>query len=160
MKNSTLKFLLLISVILNIAILGTIGYSYYRNSSNMPAPSGPGRRAFLIKELSLNPEQAELLVKNEQSFHDEIDNMRQQIFLKRLELLNLMKSDKPDTKKIDQTISDIGNMQEGIQRKIVAHIIEVKTMLNNEQQKQFFGLIETIITKREDGRHGPRGPHR
>jgi Spy/CpxP family protein refolding chaperone len=158
MKNSTLKFLLLISVILNIAVLGTVGYSYYQHSLRKPAPFGPGRRAFLARELSLNPDQVTVLEKNEQAFHNQIDAMRQQILLKRIALLNLMKSDKPDTKKIDQTISDIGNMQEGIQRKIVAHIIEVKTMLNNEQQKQFFGLIETIITKREDGRHGPHGP--
>ncbi len=158
MKNSTLKFLLLISVILNVAILGTIGYSYYMNSFHKPLPFGPGRRGFLVKELALNPEQANALIKDEQSFHDDIDSMRKQIFLKRLELLNLIKSDNPDTKKIDQTISDIGSMQEDIQKKITAHIIEVKTILNKDQQKKFFGLIETIITKREDGKHGPHGP--
>ncbi len=160
MKNSTLKFLLLISVILNVAILGTIGYSYYMNSFHKSLSFGPGRRTFLVKELSLNPEQANTLIKDEQSFHDDIDKMRQQIFIKRLELLDLMKSEKPDTKKIDQTISDIGKMQEDIQKKIVAHIIEVKTILNKDQQKKFFGLIKTIITKREDGKRGPHGPNR
>ncbi len=158
MKNSTLKFLLLTSAILNIAVLGSVGYSYYQHSFRKPAPFGPGRRAFLVKELSLNPGQADLLIKNQQSFHLQIDTIRQQILLKRITLLNLMKSDKPDTTKIDQTISDIGDMQEDIQKKIVAHIIEVKAMLNKDQQKKFFGLIETIITKRENGRHGPHGP--
>ena len=155
MKNSTLKFLLLLSVILNIAILGTVGYSYYRNTCNRPFPFGPGRRAFLMKELSLNPGQANLMIKNQQSFHSQIDTMRQQIFKKRLLLLNLMKSDNPDTKKIDRTIEEIGDMQEGIQKTIVAHIIGVKTILNKDQQKKFFGFIENIITRREDGRRGP-----
>ena len=160
MKNSTLKFLLLLSVILNIAILGTVGYSYYRNTCNRPVPFGPGRRAFLMKELSLSPEQADLMIKNQQSFHSQIDTMRQQIFKDRLQLLNLMQSDKPDTKKIDQTIEEIGDMQEGIQKTIVAHIIEVKTILNKDQQKKFFGFIENIVTRREDGRRGPHGPNR
>ncbi len=161
MKNSTLKFILLLSVALNIVILGTVGYSYYRNSLHMPAPFGPGkgRRAFLIRELSLNPDQAKALEENEQSFHDEIDKTREQIFQKRMKLLNLMRADKPDKKEINQIISEIGDMQESIQQKIVAHIIVVKAILNKDQQKKFFGLIENAITKREGG-HGPHGPRR
>ena len=160
MKNSVLKFILLLSLILNIAILGSIGYSYYRNTCSRPLPFGPGRRAFLMKELSLNQRQADLMIKNQQAFHAQIDSMRQQIFKKRLQLLDLMQSDKPDTKEIDQTIEAIGDIQEDIQKTIVAHIIEVKTILNQDQQKKFFGFIENIITRREDGRRGPHGPNR
>jgi Spy/CpxP family protein refolding chaperone len=159
MKNSTLKFILLISVALNIAILGAVFYSYYGNPLHMLVPfgHGPGKRAFLVRELSLNPDQAKVWEENEQSFHGDIDKIRQQIFQKRMALLDLMRADKPDEKGINRIISEIGDMQESIQKKIVAHIIEVKAMLNKDQQKKFFGLIENAITKKED-RHAPHGP--
>ncbi len=160
MKNSTLKFLLLVSVILNIAILATLGYSYYQHTCRQPVPFGPARRAFLMKELSLTPEQADLLMNNQQVFHAKITAMKQQLFQKRLQLLNLMQAAQPDTQKIEQSIEAMGDMQENIEKAVVSHIMEVKTILNTDQQKKFFGFIENIITKRQDGRRGPHGPHR
>ncbi len=160
MKNSTLKFLLLLSVILNMAVLGTVGFLYYRHTGNEPAPFGPGRRAFLMKELTLNSDQADLLMKNQQSFHAQIRAMKQTLFQKRLQLLNLMQTDKPDPKKIEYTIEAIGDVQENIEKTVVSHIMEVKTILNNDQQKKFFGFIENIMAKREKRGPGPHGPNR
>lgn len=157
MKNSTVKFLLLISVLLNIAIFVTILYSYYNRSSYEPFLPGQGRGKFLIKELSLSPEQTKIFEQKEQSFFREINDKRKQIFLKRLDLLNLLKSDKPDTEKINQTIKEIGDMQEDIQRTVIAHIIEVKSILNKEQQRKFFDLLKTIIMRKENERHGEHG---
>jgi Spy/CpxP family protein refolding chaperone len=159
MKNSTIKFLLLVSVILNIAILITVLYLHYNRSFPVPFVSGHRRSEFLIKELSLSPEQARLFEQKEEVFFKQINQKRKQLFLKRLELLNLTKSDKPDTKKIDQTIKDISSMQEDIQRTVIAHIIDIKSLLNKEQQKKFFNLLETIITQKEDGRGVPHGFH-
>ncbi len=160
MKNSTLKFLLLVSVILNAVILATVGYSYYQHTCRRGIPFGPERRQFLRKELSLTPAQTDLLMKQQQAFHARISAMKQQIFQQRLQLLNLMQADKPDMKQIDQSIEGIGDMQENIEKAVVSHIMDVKTHLNTNQQKKFFGFIKSIITRREHEGYGPHGPRR
>ncbi|MGB9735807.1 MAG: Spy/CpxP family protein refolding chaperone [bacterium] len=157
MKNSTLKFLLLISVILNIVILASVFYSYYTRRYYAQVPFR--RHALLVKELSLTPVQERLFEEKEKTFFTDIDTLRKQIFVKRIELLNLMEADQPDMKKIHQTIADIGSMQEAIQQKVVNHLIGVKSILNKEQQKKFFKILEGIITKREYNGHGYHGPN-
>ncbi|MCL4558534.1 MAG: periplasmic heavy metal sensor [Deltaproteobacteria bacterium] len=160
MKSSALKFLLLVSVSLNIAILGTAGYRYYKNSPYRVFRRGSehGRYAFLVKELSLSPDQAKVMEEKGRLFHKDIVGAKQQMFQKRMALINLMRSDTPDTKAIDRAISAIGDMQESIQRRIVAHILQVKSFLNRDQQKRFFDMIEKFMARKED-RQGPHDGH-
>ncbi len=160
MKSSTLKFLLMLSLVLNIAILGTAGYLYYKNSPYHLFRTGRkhGRYAFLVKELSLTPDQANTMEEKGRLFHKELDAAKRQMFQKKMALLSLIRSDNPDTEAINQTISSIGDMQESIQRRIVTHILEVKTLLDRDQQKRFFDLIDKFMARRED-RQGHGGRH-
>lgn len=152
MKNSTLKFLLLLSVLLNIIILVSVLYFYYAHNYYKSIPLR--RYALFAKELSLTPQQERLFEVKEKTFFTDIDGLRQQIFKKRIELLNLMKSDHPDTKKINQVISEISNTQSLIQQKVVNHLIDVKSILNKQQQEKFFKILDGIISRKENNRHG------
>lgn len=157
MQNNTLKFILALSVALNIAILGTLGYWYYQNSSYRVFRHGHRRHAFLVKELSLTPDQAKTMEETWKQTREQITGERQHMFRERMDLIGLMRSENPDTKAIEQDISDIGSTQENIQKKIVAHILGVKALLNKDQQKKFFDLIENSMARKED-RQG-RGGH-
>ncbi|MCL4479234.1 MAG: periplasmic heavy metal sensor [Deltaproteobacteria bacterium] len=155
MKNSTLKFILLISVLFNISILITMGYVYskhieYRTSGWKPNMERFNR--FLVKELSLTPDQAKAIVEKRNILSNKITKDKQQIFQKRMELINALRADKPDMKVIHQDISEIRNMQEDIQNMIVAHILDEKTILNKAQQKKLFDLIQRVISNKADRR--------
>src|SRR4030042_3681287 len=149
MTNSTLKFVLAASLILNISILATAGYVYYKQSDYWVSPFGVKikKDRFLFEELSLRQEQLKRMKERAVNFRADIDRRRKEIAEKRMAMLNLMRADIPDKKAIDTVISDISGKQEEMQRVVAIHILEEKATLDKDQQKKFLDLIENAMTK-------------
>lgn len=149
MKNRTLTFLLLASVILNISFLGTAGYQYYKQSAYWTSPFGMKikKGSFLFEELSLKPEQAKSMRESATKFRAIIDEKRQTIASGRKELITLMRQDNPDRKAVEAVVSEISGMQEEIQRMIASHMLGMKAGLDKEQQTKFIDLIENAMTE-------------
>ena len=149
MRNSILKFALAASLILNISILATAGYMYYKQSDYWVSPFGAKMKKdrFLFEELSLSPDQLKTMKERAIDFRAEVDRRRKEIAGKRLLMLNLVRADIPDRRAIDAAISDISRMQEEMQRVVVMHILEEKRTLDKDQQKKFIDLIENAMTK-------------
>jgi Spy/CpxP family protein refolding chaperone len=144
MKNSLLKFALAASLILNLTVLATAGYHYYQMSHTWVSPFGKvmEKNRFIFEELSLKPEQVATMKNTTIPFRAEIDRRRQEIDTKRKELVTLLRDQKPDKKAIDATIKEISGKQEEMQRMIAGHMLEIKSSLNDGQQRKFFDLIE------------------
>ncbi len=145
MKNrGLLKFFLLLSVVLNISFLSAAAYRYYRHSTEWVSPFGARMAGyhFLFEELSLSPEQVAALREKAVPFRREIDAQRREIIDKRKRLIGLMRSDAPDRRAIDAAVAEIGAMQLDMQRRIVVHMLEVKSSLDKERQQKFLDLIE------------------
>ena len=149
MRNSILKLALAASLILNISILATAGYMYYKQSDYWVSPFGVKMKKdrFLFEELSLRPEQLKTMKERAVNFRTDIDRKREEIAEKRLVMLNLMRADIPDKKAIDTVISDISGKQEEMQRVVAMHILEEKATLDKDQQKKFLDLIENAMAK-------------
>ncbi|MFA6054587.1 MAG: periplasmic heavy metal sensor [Thermodesulfovibrionales bacterium] len=149
MRNSILRFALAASLILNISILATAGYMYYKQSDSWVSPFGAKMKKdrFLFEELSLRPAQLKTMKERAMDFRAEIDRRRKEIAGKRLAMLNLMRADIPNKEAIDTAISDISRMQEEMQRVVAMHILEEKATLDKDRQKKFIDLIENAMTK-------------
>lgn len=145
MRSNVLKFTLVASLVLNVTLLATAGYRAYRHPASWVSPFGHEmkRNRFLFEELSLKPEQLKSLKERTIPFRAEIDRRRQEITAKRRELINLMRSEKPDAKAIDALISEISGLQEQVQRRITEHMLEVKASLDKDNQRKFLDLIES-----------------
>ncbi len=144
MKNSTLKFLLFASLILNISFLGTAGYQYFKQSAYWTSPFGYKiqKGHFLFEELSLRPNQLKAMRERAMKFRTIIDSKREEIAAKRKELTALLRQDSPDKEAVSTVVSRISGMQEQMQRMIAMHMLDMKAGLNKEQQKKFLDLIE------------------
>jgi Spy/CpxP family protein refolding chaperone len=157
MKDSILKYVLIVSVLLNVSLLGTAAYTHYKQTRLFAVPFvGPagmlGRHAafssgMLFEELSLNPEQTELFHQKAVVFHEDINKKRREVDRLRISLLALMRADNPDKKAIEMTITQINTMQEGMQKMVVSHMLEFRSMLNKDQQKKFLDLIEGAMAQ-------------
>lgn len=149
MRNSTLKYLLLVSLLLNVAFLGTVGYRFFQQRSYWTSPFGPRlpRERFLFEELALAPQQIEAMKQRTIPFRVELDRRRAEIAGKRKELLAFMRRDEPNQPAIRALIAEISAMQEKMQHRVAAHILEVKAMLNKEEQESFLDLIENVMSK-------------
>lgn len=148
MKSNLLKFILVVSLALNMSILGAAGYVFYKHSRYVSTPFGKKiNKEFLFKELSLRPEQKRMIEEKAMPFRAEIDKKSDEIAKKRKKLLDLIRQENPDREAIDNIIAEINKIQEEIQRMIVMHILEGKSLLDRDQQKKFLDVIEDALHK-------------
>jgi len=161
MKNSTLKFLLIVSLILNISFLGAAGYQYYKKSTYWTSPFGYMMKKdhFLFEDLSLRPDQLKTMRETAIKFRTVIDEKRHAVASKRKELITLMRQDNPDRNAIAAVVSEINRMQEEMQRRIAMHMLDMKAGLDKEQQKKFLDLIENAMTDGKQMGCPPMGPN-
>jgi Spy/CpxP family protein refolding chaperone len=150
MKGNTLKFILIISLVLNISFIGSYGYSYYRAHQRQPEPTFTcdfqKGNMYPFQELSLNKEQLKAFREKAFPFHAAINQKRHEIVQKRSALFALIRSEKTDSKAIEVAISEINKQQEDMQKIIINHMLDMKTMLGKDQQKRFLDLIEKNMT--------------
>jgi Spy/CpxP family protein refolding chaperone len=161
MKANLLKYILVLSLLLNFSLLGAAGYTYYQQNRHQSAPLGygvPGRvpvgsssfHPHLFEALSLKPEQRKRFEQKATLFHETLQKKGQSVDQLRRSLFELMGADNPDSKAIETTIAKINRVQEDIQKMIVAHMLEFKAMLDEGQQKKFFDLIQGAMTRRQE----------
>jgi hypothetical protein len=154
MKGNTLRFILVISLILNVSVFISAGYTYYQQHQMQHEPAftcdfqkGNG---YPFEKLGLDPEQLKAFREKALPFHTALAQKRHEMFQKRAELLVLIRTDKPDRQAIETTIGEISRMQGNMQKMIISHMLEVKTLLNKDQQKRFLDLIEETMAGRMD----------
>lgn len=141
-NNHFLKFALIASLILNVTLVGTAGYKAYRQSKLDAVPVEGTEHRFLFEELSLKPAELKSLRESTIPFRQEITERQREIQARRAELVNLLRSENPDTGKIRDAISEISRKQEEMQQRITGHMLMVKASLDPENQKKFMDLIE------------------
>lgn len=149
MSNSTLKYLLLVSVVLNLTILGTVGYRYQQRHSSWTSPFGQQmpRDRFLFEELALEPKQMAAMKERAIPFRAELDRQRAEVAEKKKGLIGLLRQETPDLPAINALIAEINARQEEMQQQVATHMLGVKGLLDKEQQQRFFNLIDDAMRK-------------
>ena len=152
MKDNLLKYILIVSLLLNFSLLGAAAYTHYRQTRFGPPPlagliGGPGRSGpfgpgMLFEKLSLRPEQIKLFQQKAVVFHNALAKKRQEVDRLRNSLIALIRAGTPDHKAIAETITQINKIQEDMQKTVVSHMLEFKSMLDMDQQKKFLDMIE------------------
>ena len=147
MRRNFWRFVLAVSLILNLSFLITVGYMHFKQSQYWTNPFGTkiDKNRFLFEELSLQPEQMEKMKQRALSFRKGVDGKRNAIAEKRKELFTLIRTDQSETPAIDATINELSSMQVDLQKTIVLHILGTKSLLNKEQQMKLFDLIENTM---------------
>jgi Spy/CpxP family protein refolding chaperone len=59
----------------------------------------------------------------------------------RKKLMDELSGDEPDRDKLDSLAEEIGSLQAELQKKMIGHLLEGKSLLTPEQQKKFFSLF-------------------
>jgi Spy/CpxP family protein refolding chaperone len=149
MTRGSLKYLLAVSLVLNLSVVATAGYRHLSARGSWTSPFGTkmaGDR-FLFEELSLTPQQMRTMREKAIPFRAEIDRQRAEILARRKELVGLLRSDAPDAAAVDAAIAAISGLQETMQRKITRQMLEQKALLEPGQQRKFLDLIENAMSQ-------------
>jgi len=159
MKTKLLFSILILSLSVNIAVFSTVGYHYYRNfcmtsaircplnqgihhmTPAMPFPINQGNH-HLYQSLGLSDAQLAKMAPLSKEFHTRLTALRSQVMVKRDLMIRLLGSDEIDHGRIEETRKEIAAIQDEIQREVVIHITQTREILNPEQKKRFFKMLQ------------------
>ena len=144
MKGKLLKFILIISLLLNFSILAVAGYFYCRDSGcrGISSDRATRKRAFLSKKLGLTPDQQKILEEKDIAFRKSVREIRDEVMRKRRLLLDLLGKDNPDRDAINAILSEIAALEKQTQVLVVDHILEERAVFNKEQQAKYSELLK------------------
>lgn len=144
MNGKLLKFILVISLLLNFSIIAAAAYFYCRDTGcwRIGRDRGFRKMAFLSKELGLTPEQQNILQEKDSAFHKSIKEIREEVIRKRRGILDLLREDEPDRDDIKTALSEISELQKRIQILVVDHILEERGIFTREQRAKYLDLLK------------------
>ncbi len=147
-----MKYILILSLLMNASLLGAAGYTHYRQSRyRMATPDNcPAQGNYLFEELSLKPEQIKLFQQKAALFHRAVAEKKNEVNQLRTSLVALMRVDHTDNLAIERTIAHINKIQEEMQNTVVSHMLEFKSMLDRKQQKKFLDLVEGSMSQHRE----------
>jgi Spy/CpxP family protein refolding chaperone len=160
MRSNLLAGILILSLAVNAAVLGTLGYHYFikqpQRDSIACFTTGDGH---LYQSLGLTGSQLEKMESIAHAFHGRMDEMKASIEQKKDLLIDLLqRGDAPD--RIDGLRAEMASIQDSIQKEVISHIEEIKKLLDSKQQEQFFDLMRQSMTYTTTSLPTPSGGNR
>jgi Spy/CpxP family protein refolding chaperone len=136
MTRRTLVILLVISVGINLGIIGTFAYNYFKFKAGFER--GPeGLSSWFEERFDLSPEQAEKVDEIINSDRETMDDLRMRIDDKTEELAALLDEDDPDREAIEDVISELSSLHYEMETRVVENMLEIRSVLTPEQAEEF-----------------------
>jgi Spy/CpxP family protein refolding chaperone len=138
---------LFLSLAINAGVLATTGYHYYRNASLVPSAPCPVSPVdtHLYQSLGLSNAQLSKMEPLAQKFHGRLAEQGAAMEEKKRILIDFLKKD-GDPTSIGNLRKEMAGIQDEIQKEVIVHIIELKKILDPDQQQKFFDLMRQSIT--------------
>jgi Spy/CpxP family protein refolding chaperone len=149
MKRRILFTFLVLSLALNVGVVGSIGYHLLRHGEG--PRSNAEFRHHMQRALKLTDEQANTLEKDHAALEASLQPVKTTLENKRMELLSLLDSEQVYTPKIDALIGSISELQITIEKNVIQHSFVLKKSLTPEQQRRFNALFRKGFMKKHPG---------
>ena len=135
--------MLALLTVVNVAALVTIGYHRLRFDAH-PRPMvplvEPGN--VMKQELNLSEEQAQEFQARFEKFRTETEPIMDSLEAKKAEMMSEISAEQPSMARLDQLAGEIGALQTQLQKRMILHLLEGKSLLTPQQQKKFFSLFK------------------
>lgn len=143
MKKNNLFIVLILSLVVNVSVLATVGYHYWRNACIVPSAPCPLHPSdhHLYESLGLSSEQIAKMEPLAKVFHRRLTGLESAIEGKRNLLIDLLERDQFDQRRAEEIQKEIAGLQDEIQKEVIQHISESKKIMNPSQQKRFIELL-------------------
>ncbi|MBI2094840.1 MAG: periplasmic heavy metal sensor [Candidatus Omnitrophica bacterium] len=140
-----MKRLLVFAVL--VAVITLAGFWSGRKMCAMAWPRMFGPVAHWQATLGLTAEQAAEFKTKEAAFRKEADGLCMQVCEGRLKVLEMLEGQEADEAQILRTVEAVGAVQTNLEKKVAAHILEVKKNLDSRQGKVYVGHIREQISR-------------
>jgi Spy/CpxP family protein refolding chaperone len=161
-RYNVLFWLIIILLIINISAITTIFYGIgIRNKKDLR--SYPPRieyhrhhkGKFFDNSLNLTEEQQQHFKKAKHKFYSEAKKIAGQMHKKRVEFINELASDEPDTLKLQEIAEEIGSLHTKLKFQTYRHYLDMKNICTKEQEEKLIKIFQSMLDK-EDSSMSPR----
>jgi Spy/CpxP family protein refolding chaperone len=143
MKHRWIAMILVLSLAVNAAVIAVSGYNYYRKvrlSMTGVSPS-PGKEHHFYQVLGLTQAQLVKIDPLAKSFHGRLENLHSVMGVKKDLLVSLLGQENVAHTEIEKLREEMAAIQDNIQRIVISHILDVKAILDSNQQERFLKLL-------------------
>jgi Spy/CpxP family protein refolding chaperone len=142
MKNRWIAMILVLSLAMNAAVLAVAGYNYYGSSRPTSATGHSHDMDHHFYEiLGLSTTQLEKMTPLADSFHDRLKSLHSKMGEKKDAMINLLGGEGESPTRIEALRMEMAAIQDGIQKTVIAHVLDVKQILDSRQRERFFDLL-------------------
>ncbi len=131
----------LIKTLMALFIVGSLNTLFAQDPLSLPYQAFIGETK-LSKELGLTQEQREKIKDIVFDMEKQAENIRSQVRIKEIELRELFLEEKPDLKKVENKIKEIGNISIELRILKIREFFKVKEVLTHEQWEKLKQIIE------------------
>ena len=132
MQPSRLMYLLVLSLLVNVGVLGAAAYQ---------ANSSPRGNVDVQKQLQLDAQQWQRWQETETAFLSELEAGWHEIARHRELLIREIFSDRPDPRRMEEERARIGQLQALQQRRVIAQLEREREILNPQQRRLLMELL-------------------
>ena len=164
-KYRILIWLIIILLIINISAITTIflGISIRDKKDVRPLPHKTEyhrhhKGRFFESSLNLSEEQHQQFKKAKHKFYSEAKKIAGQMHKKRVEFINELASDEPDTIKLQEIANEIGMLHSKLKFQTYKHYLDMKSVCTEEQEEKLIKIFKSMLYK-EDSFMSPRNRH-
>ena len=150
MKKKILLSILLVSLAMNVGVAAVLGLRSMHNKNAATSPGCPfvTKDAHLFTTLGLSPGQLARITPLAHEFHEELGKLSGEIHEKRNLMIATMEQEPVANDQLNRQRQEIAVLQASLQQRVMAHILQMKTLLSPEQQKIFFqALRQSFLTQ-------------
>jgi Spy/CpxP family protein refolding chaperone len=143
MKSKALLIALIISLGINVGVIGTVAYRLIEGRTfRSHLREQLWKHSPLRHELHLTDEQLEEMDRMREQIGGIIQPLRERLRDKRLELIGMLRAGEPDREALDALSREIADLQSEIGLVVFDHLLEMRTVLTEEQRMMFLDLFE------------------
>jgi len=143
MKKRMFVIALLLLTIINLVGIGNMVYHRWLKPESSACFDGcDGRFEQMIKLLSLRPEQIARMDTARHAFHTELKGLSDQLVVAKVQLADCLAQETPNEADMKRILNEIGRLQSDAQKRVIKHLLLVKSFLDPGQQKKFFTIVQ------------------
>jgi Spy/CpxP family protein refolding chaperone len=141
--------ILILSLAMNAAVLAAAGYGYYNSSSQPTTAAGhsPERDHHFYEKLGLTAAQLVKMTPMAATFHESLKSLHLEMDDKKNAMINLLGGEDVAPARIEALRKEMAAIQDGIQKTVIDHVLDVREILDSSQRERFFDLLRGSMDK-------------
>jgi len=143
MNNRWLLMVLVLSLAVNTAVLAVGSYNWYCGRHLLSTALHPSDKMdhHFYQVLGLTPAQLAKMDPMAAAFHSHLESLHSAMAEKKDQMVNLLSLKNRVSGQIEKLREEMAATQDSIQKLVISHVLEVKAILDLDQQERFFDLL-------------------